>query len=280
MGIGDEIMATGDARRLRMKDPRPVAIVGRTGIWRHHELWAGLPSIALPPPGARIEPPKDFQRLRSGGGCRPYIDVETPERWRYRAGYRPTPGELVLGPVELALGAETARAFGRFVVVEPNVKAKASPNKRWPWRHWEALAQALRAQGLPLLQLGPPGLPLLPGALCRPTPRLRDALGILAHAALVVTHEGALHHAAAALNVPAVVVRGAFIAPQVTGYAGQVDLWRPHEPASAAWPEGESCGARRACARCAAAMASISAAAVARAVDEVMNGAEKSQSAA
>jgi ADP-heptose:LPS heptosyltransferase len=80
----------------------------------------------------------------------------------------------------------------------------------------------------------------------------------------VISAEGGLHHCAAALGVPAVVIRGGFIGPRVTGYAGQVDLFVE----SAEWPLG--CGVRSGCPHCAAAMESINRTMVAAALRKLL----------
>ena len=45
------------------------------------------------------------------------------------------------------------------------------------------------------------------------------------YAKCIVTTEGGLHHVAAALSVPAVVLYGNFISPDQTGYAGQTNIY-------------------------------------------------------
>jgi len=282
MGLGDEIMASGDARRAWEAQParaagagrRRVAILDRRGLPRWHELWEGIEHIWRAPfPGAVLPPGHPF--IRHGGSCRPYIADKLRdqggERWIYNAAYRATPGALHLPEQAQRTARSLRERLGPFVVVEPTVKAKASPNKRWPWHAWQELAESLRGSTA-LVQMGPPGTPALSGVRQVETFDPRTAFAILARAEAVVTHEGALHHAAAALGIPAVVLRGAFIAPQVTGYPGQADLWRPHLPATAAWPEGESCGRRFHCPDCAAAMTTITAGDVVSAFKQVTHG--------
>ena len=202
-------------------------------------MWDGNPRIA------RMDEEGDFQEMRNGSGARPYIDhtQTTPERFVYREDYESEPGEIYLTPAEKALAKQTAGA----IVLEPNIKSVASPNKQWGLANWQQLAKSLR--DLPLVQLGPPGI-WKAGSNVQHIVTLtpRDAAGALSGARAAVLHEGYLHHAAAALGIPAIVIRGGFIGPKVTGYPGQVDFFDG---------DGLGCGMRQTCAHCRAAMNAI-----------------------
>lgn len=271
MGYGDEIMAAGEARRLQEAgDPRPVAVLGRDGRPRWHPLWEGNPRLARPEAVARG---LEVRTITNGPGCRPYVDYAamraefaalfpgrpfTTKRrdprlpWRYSA-WRATPGELYGLP---------QRAPGRYVVVEPHVKATASPNKDWGRARWQALVRLRR--DLDWVQLGAGGSRILEGARHVATADFRAACGVLAGAAAAVLPEGGLHHAAAALDVPAVVIFGAMTSPANTGYAIHVNLFEPLGGAS-------PCGQRVPCGHCARAMAAIRPEAVAEHLERILD---------
>ena len=217
MGLGDEIMAAGEARRLQQTDPRPVVILDRKGRPRWHPLWQGNPRIA------RAEGP-GAQRHVNGPGCRPYVESITPERFVFRSDYRPTPGELFPTAEERAF----AEPFAGAVIVEPNIKDRASPNKRWPWEYWQAVVTA--RPDLPWLQMGPVGTRRLAGVRSIETPSFRHAAAVIATARAAVLPDGGLHHAAAAFGIPAVVIFGAFIDP-----AGRAAGERPARAARGSW---------------------------------------------
>ena len=265
MGWGDEIMVTGQARTRQETDPRQIAVCGRDGRARWHPAWTGNPRIATPAQAA-VE---DVQWLTNGPGCRPYMDHARmaaefarvfPDRpfttqmrdarlpWRF-TDWRADPGELrVLRVIR-----------GEFVVVEPHLKPGASPNKQWGWERWQAL---VRLVDVPWVQLGPKGVRVLDGVRHVPTATFLDACAVLSSARAAVLPEGGLHHAAAALGVPAVVIFGGRSSPANVGYDSHVNLFDddPQSP----------CGQWLPCAHCARAMAVFTPAMVSRHLEDLL----------
>lgn len=237
MGWGDELIAAGQARRMQQEKPGKVLIRDLRGNIRKHDMWANNPRIVGPAENAY-----KAQELLNGPGARPYIAAKTDERWTWK-DFECLAGEIYFSAEELAFAAAHAPA----VVIEPNNKQQASPNKQWGRERWVALAALLRAEGIAPVQLGPVGTQLVPGAQLIETPSFRHACAVLGRAKAAVLPEGGLHHAAAALGVKAVVIFGGFISPRQTGYAFHVNLFTG----------GEACGMRVPCAHCAAAMAQI-----------------------
>lgn len=263
MGWGDEIMVTAQARRMQEKDPRAVHVTDRYGVARWHPIWDGNPRIARP----SYLPRGGVQVLRNYPGNRPYLDyrrfnnADRAQAYVY-TDFRVEPGEIYLSAAELRL-AGLARGA---VIVEPNIKSKASPNKDWGWERWEALVRELRwrDRDLRLVQIGGAASRSLPLVERIVTPTVREACGVLSGAALLISPEGGLHHAAAALGIRAVVIFGGFISPQTTGYDCHLNLFTG----------GRACGMRQPCAHCSSAMAAIAPAAVAGSALEFLRGGE------
>jgi ADP-heptose:LPS heptosyltransferase len=202
---------------------------------RWHELWDRNPRIARPNDRG------DFQVLTPRvNGLRPYCRSKTPERWTWQE-WRPPAGEIYFAHDEKAIGKINAGA----VVIEPYVKAGASPNKLWPVERWQELAIALGTAGHRVVQLGRRGTRVLSGCRLVETVSIRHAAAVLANAKAAVLTEGALHHIAAGVGTPTVVIFGGYISPAVTGYDSQVSLFTG---------EGLGCGWRTPCKCCEAAM--------------------------
>ena len=241
IGLGDELMVSGLCRVAQQTDPRKVRVQYEKGKRRWCELWDGNPRIAT------WKEEGDFQILEPRQNyLRPYCEAKTERQWTWKE-YHPPHGEIYFYPWEKAFG-DVNRGH---VVLAPWLKAGASPNKQWGERRWQELARLLGENGLKLLTMGP-GQPRITSKHINCS--IRQAAAVIETARAVVTHEGAIHHIAAALGTPAVVIRGGYIGPRVTGYDGQVDFFGD---------DGLGCGMRVPCAHCAAAMAAITPEAVA-----------------
>jgi ADP-heptose:LPS heptosyltransferase len=241
VGLGDALMDSGAARVAQLRDPRKVMVMlGSRAAWS--EVWEYNPRIARP--GEK----GDFQILQGrsvASNMRPYHLSKTPQKWVYDLTFRPQVGEIYLSYAEQQFA-------GQFhppqVVIEPNIKPGASPNKQWPFENWVRFAQMATSAGLKLVQLGPTGTRTLPGVQLIPTRSFREACAVLAGAKACVLPEGGTHHAAAALGIPGVVIFGGFTPVELTGYSVHRNL---------GVSLGDACGMRLQCDHCAVEMKKI-----------------------
>lgn len=223
----------------QLTDPRKCRIMhGSKVAWS--EVWENNPRIARP------DEQGDFHIIYGRDkvtNMRGYHTGKTAERWTYNLDFRPQVGEIYLTDEEKAFGAKYS---GR-IILEPHIKPGASPNKRWPWVNWNKLVW-LAGPNYRFAQMGSADTSELAGVEFIPTPSFRMAAAVIAGARAVVLPEGGLHHVAAALNVPGVVIFGNFTPVELTGYACHVNLGASLS---------QSCGNRMPCPCCAKAMASI-----------------------
>jgi len=248
MGFGDEVMAAGRAEKLARQLGQPVRIVDLIGETRWSEVWNGNPWITQDPAAPVI---------RDGPGCRPYIAYPFTSAGHGYTDFqaREHRGRLYLNDAELFVGRRVAKD-GRFVVIEPNTKAGSNVNKQWPRENWFDLVKELR--DVRLVQIGLPEARRLRGVEFVPTASFRDGAGVLAASAGLVASEGGLHHAAAALDVPAVVIFGGSPSVRATGYPEHINLGGQ-----------EPCGRWQLCPHCAATMQGITPKLVAAAVRQI-----------
>lgn len=232
MGIGDEIMALGRAEALYQETGNPVSIRGLGGIVREHPAWHHHPAWDK----------NAEQHIIDGGGFRPYIKEWRGRQAIFNLDHRPRAGRIHLTVEELACATIT----GPYAIVSPHLKDNASPNKAWGFDRW---AEVIKDFPIPVFQLGAGDDRLLPGAQRHITPTFRHAAAVVEKASLVMTNEGGLHHIAAGMGTPAVVIFGAFTPPAVTGY----DI---HCNMAVETPEGY-CGRWEPCNHCKKAMAEI-----------------------
>lgn len=246
MGLGDNLMAAGMAKGAAARGKRIAFGNYRQIIWDHHSetVFQGNPNIA--PPGSEKDP--DIEWIQYHRGHRIYNrqgrDSEGREVWLWNMRFSAKPGEIYFTDEEKEWAAQRGRGF---VVIEPNVPAfkSVASNKQWPVERYQEVATALRRRGHKVIQFHHDhGRHKLDGLELVKTPTFRHALGVLANASLYIGPEGGLHHGAAAVGVPGVVLFGGFIPPAVTGYAGHTNLTGG----------AEACGSLRECEHCRVAM--------------------------
>lgn len=233
-------MSMGEAKRIHQRTGQPVLITDPRGMPVRSDLFNGVPYLIQKPlRGER------YQRHVNSPGHRPYIRLKTAERW-YWNKYRPEPADVVLTVDERVFAQGAVRDF---IIVEPNVKNIGHRNKDWGWGNWRDLVHLLgkNAPDLLLVQLTRPGDKVLPGVREARVEGFRKALACIEQARLYVGPEGGLHHGAAAMRTPAVVIFGGFVSPETTGYDQHRNLFTG----------GEACGLRTDCPHCRKAMNAI-----------------------
>lgn len=254
MGSGDNLIASGMARGAAARGRRIAFGDGKTIIWDKHskEIFFQNPNVA--PPGH--ETATDLEWIGFHKGSRIYNRQE-PGRWVWNYDFRPTPGEMFFTFVE----RRRARvASSGTILIEPHVPRwkTVAANKDWGWAKYQAVTDRLVALGYSVAQFHYGSGPMLKGARPLVSGSFRGAMAMLEHARIYIGPEGGLHHGAAAVGKPAVVLFGGFIPPQVTGYETHTNLTGG----------AEACGSLQTCAHCRAAMDRIS-------VEEVVDAALK-----
>lgn len=229
MGVGDWILASGEVKSL------PHRVVFGNGIRAHwSDIFEGNPRVAR-------HPGKDVQWYPNYPGHRTYALGADKERFYWNESYRAPYGEVFLTDAEKDWAQK--RISGDYIVVEPNIKDDISHlflGRNKAWSKWGELLKA----DYPWVQLGTKA----PQTRHVRTDTFRQAMAVLAGARLYVGTDGALHHAAAALGVPAIVLWGGLIGPKILGYPTHTNIWNG----------AESCGIHsRLCPHCKEAMESI-----------------------
>jgi ADP-heptose:LPS heptosyltransferase len=253
MGMGDWLMAAGEARKVHAANKLPVLVIGRRGVPMWSEVFDHNPYILR-------SPTQRCNRIVSGGGVRPYISLKTPRKWFWKA-YKPIPAELFFTKEEKAF----AEPYRGMVMIEPNVKNVGHTNKAWPYGRWVDLVDQIGFNEAPfnvrLVQCVSGPSPDL-GVVVRQihTPTFRLALAVQSVCKAFVGTDGGLMHGAAASGIPAVILWSEFTSPGVVGYGSMVNLRHAGNP----------CGMRVNCPGCAAAMNKITVAEVVAALKGIL----------
>lgn len=244
-------MATGMARGAKDRGKRIAFGDGHQIIWDKNspEIFKKNKNIAIP----GSEKDGDLEWIPFYRGSRLY-NKQGDNRWIWNYDFRPIPGEVVFDNGELEFAKSVRPGF---VLIEPNVvwHKTVAPNKDWGLKNFQAAADALKRHGCDIAQFSF-GRDRIAGARQITSRSFRLALAAMRRASVAVLPEGGLHHGAAAMGVPAVVMFGGFIPPQVTGYDMHTNLTGG----------AEACGSLGRCAHCRAAMEKIT-------VEEVVDSA-------
>jgi ADP-heptose:LPS heptosyltransferase len=251
LGIGDNVIATSFAKGARDRGKRIAFGDGTRLLWDQHseQVFRNNPNLVHRGESVLSD---DVEWVHFFKGKRGY-NHQAPGRWIWNESFKVQPGEFFFTDSERAI----PRRLGlprKFIVVEPSsIKLQRDRyflNKQWPTDRYDQLVNALRSHGHKVVQFiyDDRGY-RLPGAQLVQTPTYRQAATILAEASLYIGSEGGLHHAAAAVGIPAVVMFGGWLPPAVLGYDFHTNL---------TGGATEFCGLFQPCEHCARAMAAIS----------------------
>lgn len=246
---GDDMLAAGQAKLAHEADPqrRKVEILGEDGKRRWAPAWEGLDYIARPGEAD----PRGFRHITNGPRCRPYcVEPLTFDKGYQWTGWRARDNwpQFALTDAERRMGEAWCDRLGAFVLIEPHNNPRQMPNRHWGAARYQALAQLLNPQ-IPVLQMGLDPRLALEGVNFAHTASFREAMGVLSGAAAYIGNQGGLHHGAAALHVPAVILFGGTEPPELMGYPQNVNL--------VSRLPGSPCGRIARCEHCARAMAEI-----------------------
>lgn len=245
-------MALGRLEAAYEATGKPHSVVCATGIKRDHPAWHGNPAYDKNSP----------KSIKDGGGYRPYIKGWQGDRIIFEEIHKARAGKIYLTESEKSSFCEiTDRFAGGFVVIAPHLKDTASPNKSWGFENFQKVADSISIPVVQLMEFS--HQKKLDNAITLQTKTFREAAGVMSRARLVICNEGGTHHMAASMGVPAVVVFGSFISPEITGY----DLH-----ANFTTKDAHFCGNWSPCTTCKMAMDKINPAVIISAVERFLGG--------
>lgn len=231
MGLGDDIMSTVAARKARKEHPQANIVYGNDGepmkrnrIHHWSEIFENNPNTT---PINLIDNQKPTIWIHDYPGNRPYIDMskmsKVPSEFRrqtvqFNLNFHAEKGDLYFSKHELNFADNAVVNLNGFVLIEPNSKTGMTKNRDWGFKKWQTLVDSLY-KDYTFVQCGPPkGNKWLNNVKKVTTDSFRKASVILSKSICVVTSEGGMHHAAAALNIPGTVIFGERTSPKTTGY--------------------------------------------------------------
>lgn len=250
MGFGDAIMATALARGFHAQGKRAAFFAPKenhcTIKWTGYceDIFKNNPNIARPGQEGETE----IVWLPHYKKQFPYCQFDGKKnRWNWNFDFRAQPGEFFFTADELVPFVNPP-----FIVIEPNIawQRQVNFNKDWGEGKYEAVAARLMKQGHRVVQfIHGNSRRKIAGAVHLKSASFHQAAAVMSKASLIIAPEGANHHAAAALKVPAVIPWGDWSPAQTMGYAGQIKL-------TGSKPQ-QACGNHANCVHCRQVMNSI-----------------------
>jgi len=180
-------------------------------------------------------------RMTNRPGARPYISSMSEHGIHFRKSFRVRKGHVM--PSILA-----RRPRAQYVLIEPhNKKAFAGENRQWPLENYRELNILLQANGINTLQVAPDlNLKLDDTIGFEITNTYLEAAFYIREALCTVSAEGGIHHAAAALDVPSVVLWSHYTCPEILGYTNTGESKHVNLRHASGW----GCGSFAECQEC------------------------------
>ena len=214
MGLGDWLMASGDAKEANERTGKKVKLGDGVRMSWDGQVFANNPRMAS-------NSDTDVVWVKNYQGHRPYLKGTKNGRLLFNDDYKPRVGEVYFSQLEKK---NIDKIDKDYIVVEPNVKKLYIHTVNKAWHGWEELLK----HDLPWLQLGDVSVKRYTN--WKETSTFRDALQVLSKAKLFVGTDGGLHHAAAALGIPSVVIWTGFTSPRHLGYDTHRNIHDGSEP--------------------------------------------------
>jgi len=251
MGYGDEIMASAEIRAAKEKNPESQIVVGDGSpfpwVEQQSLIFQNNPNVTHP---KKVQASKPITYVKNFPGRRPYAQRFLSDRIIF-SNYRPAKGNIFFSEEEAEKLKSLQEKFSKYVLLNPHVKGSFSgANKDWGIKKWKALSQTLKDQNVNLIQVELNQEAKLPECEQFKTQSFRDMCLLISAVDVVVTSEGGVHHAAAALDKNAVVIFGGRSSPYNLGYDFHRNIYvdGPESP----------CGKNVHCDHCRTSMNSIS----------------------
>jgi hypothetical protein len=214
MGLGDWLMASGDAKEANERTGKKVKLGDGVRMSWDGQVFANNPRMAS-------SSDTDVVWVKNYQGHRPYLKGTKDGHMLFNDDYKPRVGEIYFNQLEKK---NIDKIDKDYIVVEPNVKRVYAHTVNKAWHGWEELFK----HDLPWLQLG--DVTVKRYTKWKETATFREALQVLSKAKLFVGTDGGLHHAAAALGIPSVVIWTGFTSPRHLGYDTHRNIHDGSEP--------------------------------------------------
>ena len=269
MGVGDALMASGEVKELRKKNPDAKFIIGdgKRSYW--NEVFDHNPHIIR---GSEINNYTQIIWINNYEGNRPYRNYgdEFPkDNYNWKKTFRPKKGEIFFNNDEKKLSEKVISSIKKkignkkIIYIEPHVKKRLGyENRDWGINKWQDVVLKLKDQ-FEFIQITYGENIPLKGCINIHGLNFRNSVAVLSKCDLFIGTEGGMHHAAAATSRKSIVIFGGHISPEITGYNDQINLYTNSEKSP--------CGVKTVCKHCKESMGKISTEMVVNQIKKILN---------
>jgi hypothetical protein len=208
-------MASAEVKEANERTKKKVKIGNGVSMYYDHQVFANNPRMAS-------NSDTDVVWVKNYPNHRPYLQGSDGKHLIFNNDYKPKPGEIYLSKNEKMWADKQIKK--PFILIEPNVKRTFIHTVNKSWDKWDKLVE----HKLPWLQVGDCNAKKHTKWI--ETKTFREALAILNKASVFVGTDGGLHHAAAALGIPSVVIWTGFTSPRHLGYDTHRNIHDGSEP--------------------------------------------------
>ena len=269
MGVGDALMASGEVKELRKKNPKLKFIIGdgKRDYWS--EVFDYNPYIIR---GSEINKYKEVCWINNYEGNRPYRNYGKnlpKDNYNWKKNFKPKKGEIFFSEIETKLASEVILSVKKkigqkkLIFIEPHVKKRLGyQNRDWGFKKWKKVIAELKDK-YEFIQITYGNNKPIEGCINVHGLNFRSSVAILSMCDLFVGTEGGMHHAAAATNREALVIFGGHISPKITGYDYHSNLYIDLD--------NSPCGIKNVCKHCEECMDLITIEMVIEGIKEILN---------
>ena len=247
MGLGDGLMASGEVKELRKKNPTAKFIIGDGNRSYWNEVFDYNPHIIR---GSEAKKYEKIIWIKNYEGNRPYRNYGKhfpKDNYNWKKKYKPKKGELFFSQNETNIAKQIIseikkKTSKKIIFIEPHIKKRLGyENRNWGFHKWEKIVLELQ-KDYEFIQITYGERKVIKGCININGLNFRSSAAVLSMCDLFVGFEGGMHHAAAATDRKAVVIFGGHISPDITGYNFHKNLY-VNDPQS-------PCGSKMPCDHC------------------------------
>ena len=236
MGLGDDLMITALAKKVKLKYPDRQIVIGdfKRKLVLHSIIYDNNPNITHQ---LKIDNTKPIHYIDYHTLNRPYVDhsKSTSDNWVWNFNFKPVPGEIyftneeknnadeIIIKAKDLWGKKNKKDYKGILFLESSSSKINNKqfhlkhlNKDWSFKNWSKLNDILSDEYLVIQSIHNESIKLDNAYYCECDFRLSSA--VINCVDLYVGPEGGFGHVAAALNKKAVIYFGGWIHPDITGY--------------------------------------------------------------